>query len=172
MSLELIEQNAIGVNDSYLSTIGSTGKDLSFDASQVALLYSIANQCPLLGGNPVYQARSLYALIDPEADFDDALACVLEGYVVKNEEQNDEISITVYPNPTRGSEVYVVVRGLKQADRTFTIQVVDLRGLLVMEHRFTGANSVLDVNILAQGSYQWSVQQEGVRIAQGKFLKL
>ena len=62
-------------------------------------MYGIANQCPLLGGNPVYQARSLYALFDPEADFDDALACVLEGYVVKNEEQNDEISITRLSEP-------------------------------------------------------------------------
>ena len=78
----------------------------------------------------------------------------------------------VYPNPTRGSEVYVVVRGLKQVDQTFTIQVVDLRGLLIMEHRFTGSNTLLEVDKLAQGSYQWSVQQEGVRIAHGKFVKL
>ena len=82
------------------------------------------------------------------------------------------------PSATRTRETperepeYVVVRGLKQVDQTFTIQVVDLRGLLIMEHRFTGSNTVLEVDKLAQGSYQWSVQQEGVRIAHGKFVKL
>ena len=58
---ETIEQNEKQVNNVYLSTIAKSID--GFTADQVSALFDIANQCPMVGGNAVYRARALYALI-------------------------------------------------------------------------------------------------------------
>ena len=171
MSLELIEQNAVGVNDSYLSTIGATGKDLSFDPAQIALLYSIANQCPLLGGNPVYQARSMYILIDPNAEFEDDLLCAQQGYVVKQMEESEQIAVHVYPNPTRGDDLYVALTGPVDDEQVSVIHLYDVNGRIISTTKLSGSTGVVNITFLSQGLYQWSLEQEGVRVAQGKVTK-
>jgi Secretion system C-terminal sorting domain len=66
------QNNEKKVNDILLGAIGNGGLD--FSASQT-LLEAIANQCPYVGGNAVFRARSMMALIDPEVAFDDAVLC-------------------------------------------------------------------------------------------------
>ncbi|MBK8950418.1 MAG: hypothetical protein IPM68_16665 [Flavobacteriales bacterium] len=70
------------MNEIHLATIG---KDVDiFSTTQAGALFDIANQCPMIGGNAVFKARSLYWLIDDNYDFDDLLLCLSYGIVVKS----------------------------------------------------------------------------------------
>ena len=140
---------------------------MSFDAAQASTLLSIAEQCPLLGGNPVYQARSLYSLIDEEADFDDALLCAEAGYVVKSMEQPAP-SIRAYPNPNRTGQLFFEVLGLDAAEQVLTAILYDVQGRPVAEQQINGPKGGMDVSRLAQGLYHWTVQLNDQRLGHGK----
>lgn len=166
-STELIEQNAKQVNEIYLNTIAVTGEGLVFDASQAATLFSIASQCPLLGGNPVYQARSMYTLVDEEADFDDALICVASGFALKDAYVLGQ-RVMVYPNPNRDGQLNFRVTGLDESvEHSCTIMLFDLQGQLVLQQSVKTGSALVDVSSLAQGLYQWSMTFDGVRLEQG-----
>lgn len=95
---ELIESNEKQVNGIYLGTVAK-GID-GFSAEQASTLFAIANQCPLTGGNAVYRARAMYALIDDEQDYDDPALCLQHGLIYRNMQQVDgHDAITVVPNP-------------------------------------------------------------------------
>ena len=108
----VFEDNQRTVNDIYLNTIAST-EDVTVSETQAAILEYIAGQCPLTGGNAVFQARALYALVS-EKDFDDEILCggnaPMEAFIGYDEEvsifpedSKEEIesvqSFLVYPNP-------------------------------------------------------------------------
>ncbi|HQY04406.1 MAG TPA: hypothetical protein PLC10_15935, partial [Flavobacteriales bacterium] len=79
---KLIESNEKQVNEIYLSTVGKEVD--TFTVDQTNTLFFIANQCPMVGGNSVYRARSLYRLIDDEQQFDDPQLCLQHGIIVKS----------------------------------------------------------------------------------------
>lgn len=109
---EVIETNQKDVNDTYLATIG---KDVdTFTAEQAATLFDIANQCPMLGGNAVFKARSLYWLIDDTYDFDDAALCLPYGIVVKRLLDQHINAVSVVPNPSVDEAALVLARTLEQ----------------------------------------------------------
>ncbi|MBK8499183.1 MAG: hypothetical protein IPL52_10265 [Flavobacteriales bacterium] len=109
---ELIETNAKTVNDVYLATIG---KDVDeFTATQASELFDIADQCPMLGGNAVFKARSLYWLIDDTYDFDDASLCLPYGIVVKRLLNQHNNTVSVVPNPATDEATLVLTRTLEQ----------------------------------------------------------
>ncbi|QQR86070.1 MAG: T9SS type A sorting domain-containing protein [Flavobacteriales bacterium] len=167
-SSALIEQNAKQVNEIYLNTIALTGEGLVFDASQEATLYAIASQCPLLGGNPVYQARSMYTLINEEADFDDALLCVASGFAVKNDEVVSP-GIAVYPNPNRDGQLNFLVTGLDDTmGHSGKIVLFNAQGQVVGHHIINSSRAQLNVATLAQGVYQWTMHMDGEKLGQGK----
>ncbi len=94
---ELIEANEKQVNGIYLGTVAK-GID-GFTAEQATTLFSIANQCPLVGGNAVYRARAMYALIDDEQAYDDPALCLQHGLIYRSMQQVGGHAITVVPNP-------------------------------------------------------------------------
>ncbi|MBK6894731.1 MAG: hypothetical protein IPH00_16775 [Flavobacteriales bacterium] len=104
---KLIESNEKQVNEIYLSTVG---KDVdTFTVDQTNTLFYIANQCPMVGGNAVYRARSLYRLIDDEQQFDDPQLCLQHGIIVKRLVPAQEAdTIGVVPNPARDGATLVL----------------------------------------------------------------
>lgn len=170
-SNELIEQNAKAVNAIYLATIGITGEDVTFDGTQASELFAIASQCPLVGGNPVYQARSLYTLIDEDAHFDDALLCVAAGFAVKNEIVASP-TVTVFPNPNRTGQLSFRLSGFDD-ERPLRGQVLlyDVRGQLVASKLLHTNVEVLEVQHLAQGLYQWEVHVDDYVVGRGKVIQ-
>ncbi|MBL7962935.1 MAG: T9SS type A sorting domain-containing protein [Flavobacteriales bacterium] len=140
---------------------------MEFSSQQAATLYSIADQCPLVGGNPVYQARALYALIDEDADFDDALLCIAEGFVVKSLVE-PSLSVQAYPNPNRTGQLFFEIDGLDEGDRSITVLLFDMQGRPVVQQPLAGWKGSADVSRLAQGLYHWTVLLDGQRIGQGK----
>ncbi|MBV6405301.1 MAG: hypothetical protein GFGODING_02068 [Flavobacteriales bacterium] len=107
---ELIQENEKTVNDIYLATIG---KDIDgFTTTQANDLFAIASQCPMLGGNAVFKARSLYWLIDDSVDFDDQLLCLPHGIIVKNLTERSSNAVAVIPNPAVDEATLVLDRPL------------------------------------------------------------
>lgn len=166
-STALIEQNARAVNEIYLATIARSGEDVSFDAAQASTLLAIAEQCPLLGGNPVYQARSLCSLIDDELDFDDALICIADGFVVKSGLEH-ALQVKAYPNPNRTGQQFFEVSGLNNGVDRLTIILYDTQGRPVVEKMLAGPIGSVDVSSLSQGLYHWTVLHNGQRVGHGK----
>lgn len=109
---ELIEANEKTVNDIYLATIG---KDVDeFTTAQASELFDIASQCPMVGGNAVFKARSLYWLIDDSHDFDDQLLCLPHGIIVKSVATVEPNALTVVPNPASDEATLVLTKPLDE----------------------------------------------------------
>lgn len=120
-----------------------------------------------MGGNPVYQARSLYSLVDDQAEFNDALLCIADGYVVKNLDEPD-LSVTVYPNPNRTGQQFFAIKGLLDEEAMIIVQLYDAQGRKLLDQQLLGTNGSVDVSGLAQGLYSWVVSIDGRRFDQGK----
>ena len=110
---ELIETNEKSVNEVYLNTVS---KDVDgFTSAQASELFDIANQCPMVGGNAVFKARSLYWLIDDAYDFDDQLLCLQHGIIVKSMAQQKATASKVIPNPAGDQATLVLDQALEAA---------------------------------------------------------
>jgi len=114
---KLYESNEKAVADIFLSVIlKEVG---SFSSTQEKTLQAIASQCPWVGGDAVYTARSLYRLIEPKSVFDDDVLCgrnsppetlrreeSLPEALAELKKQPDQsfwenLEVSVYPNPAR-----------------------------------------------------------------------
>jgi hypothetical protein len=124
---ELIEANTKQVNGIYLSTVAK-GID-GFTSEQATTLFSIANQCPLVGGNAVYRARAMYALIDDEQDYNDPALCLQHGLIYKSVQQMGGQAITVVPNPATDHASLVLDR---EWDAPGVFIIYDAMGAIVM----------------------------------------
>lgn len=126
---ELIEENQKTVNDMHLATIG---KDVdTFTPEQAAALFDVANQCPMIGGNAVFKARSLYLLIDDAYEFDDVALCLPHGIAVKNLVAFEPNAVVVVPNPTIDEATLVLTQ---QLEGTVIFVVYDALGAEVMRY--------------------------------------
>lgn len=73
----------------------------ALNEEDIAALKSIAQRCPLVDGEIVYAARSMYhALVDGDEDFANACGYIAAKGTITNTAVNDGISI--YPNPGKG----------------------------------------------------------------------
>lgn len=109
---ELIEQNAKAVNEVYLATIGK--EEDTFTSGQTGALLAIANQCPMVGGNAVFRARALYALINGTQDYDDEMLCLQHGIILKSRHPTAAATLNVIPNPTNNEATLVLEQMLDE----------------------------------------------------------
>lgn len=75
------------------------------------MLYDIASQCPMLGENAVYKARSMYRFVDDSTYFDDQLLCLPHGIIVKSLRQQEATIVGVVPNPAKDQATLVTALG-------------------------------------------------------------
>jgi hypothetical protein len=76
----------------------------SLSGSELSALFSLANQCPLSGGDAVFRARSLYRLADPTYRFDNAALCQPSA-ALRAPEAAAPLDFKLFPNPTFGLTV-------------------------------------------------------------------
>lgn len=126
---ELIEANEKAVNEVYLATVGKDADGLT--SIQASELFDIANQCPMMGGNAVFKARSLYWLIDDSYNFDDQALCLQHGIIVKSLSAKTINAVAVVPNPASDEATLVFDREL---DEPGVFVVYDAVGAEVMRH--------------------------------------
>jgi hypothetical protein len=162
---ELIEANQKVVNGVYLATMG---KDVdAFSNEQAFELLEIAGQCPMLGGNAVFRARSLYRMIDDDQVFVDSLLCAPHGIEVKRLLEQHVNTVSVVPNPATNEAALVLTNSL---DEPGVFILFDAIGAEVFRH-------VVPVGIprmsfstgsLAEALYQYQVRGPSGIIGVGK----
>lgn len=162
---ELIEGNEKLVKAIYLSTLA---KDIDeFSTDEAAQLFDIANQCPMVGGNAVYRARSLYALIDDDVDFDDPTLCLAHGILVRSMEQADTRTVQVMPNPAADGAtlVYQLTEG-----STGTLLMHDAVGKEVLRLALNSGMQrfYFSTATLAPGAYHYLVLEGQAKLGEGK----
>lgn len=162
---ELIEANEKAVHDIYLATIG---KDVDeFSITQADDLFAIANQCPMLGGNAVFKARSLYWMIDDSHHFDDQLLCLPHGIIVKSLAEPLPNTVSIIPNPT-SEEATLVLSGM--LDEAGMVVVYDAVGKEVLHIRLPAETLRVPFSTsgLAPALYHYRVHSRGESLGTGK----
>ncbi|MBX2928767.1 MAG: T9SS type A sorting domain-containing protein, partial [Saprospiraceae bacterium] len=128
---EVYEFNEKELNDVYLSWL-STGFGV-LDSVQLNTLQSIAEQCPIEGGNAVYRARAFLAAVTQNyVLYNDSLLCTPAELLAVHPDNGplvqpakDETSCRVYPNPAR-DEVNIVWN--TPSDNPGMLQIFDVFG--------------------------------------------
>jgi hypothetical protein len=123
----IYQKNEQTVNDIYLRTL-VVGID-TFTSQQIADLEYIANQCPKCGGDAVYRARSLYAVHDPFADYDDEELCNPVPDPLVGSPSGNVDGYAFYPNPATNGVTIAINPGLAEVERE--VQVRTAQGKLV-----------------------------------------
>lgn len=162
---ELIERNQKTVNDIYLAAIG---KDVdTFTADQTDDLFAVANQCPMIGGNAVFKARSLYWLFDDSYDFDDASLCLPYGIIVKRLVESEPNAFSVVPNPASDEAILVIAKPLNEPG---VFIIYDGIGVEVMRHTVSIETPRLSFSTasLAPALYHYQVRGPSGVIGVGK----
>lgn len=162
---ELIETNQKQVNGIYLATIGMDVD--TFTVDQATTLFAIAEQCPMIGGNAVFKARSLYYLIDELRSFDDPQLCLPHGIVVKRAEEPQPNGVTVVPNPASDQATLVLSHELDVA-AVFVIR--NAMGAVVMRHPIPAHTTQLpfSTQALAPAMYHYQVLSAKGVVGDGK----
>ncbi|HRH62860.1 MAG TPA: T9SS type A sorting domain-containing protein, partial [Bacteroidia bacterium] len=168
------EQNQTQVNEIYFSTIAQN--IFTFNASQAAILLSIAEQCPFAGGTAVYKARALYSLINPTKTYNDKLICLNEGVVLRKaftlQEQkinNEQNSASIQPNPT--NDLLTITYSFSN-EKSGKFLVYDLLGKVKFETILEPDKKSESINTktIPEGIYIYSISNENGNIQNGKLI--
>jgi PKD repeat protein len=165
---KLYESNEKAVADIFLSAIVKEAG--SFSSLQEKTLQAIASQCPWVGGDAVYAARSLYRLIEPQSVFDDDVLCgresipqpmaqeesqpqaIAELNLQKEQVSPENLDVVVYPNPTQ-DVIHIAFSG--QPEGLVETRLFTLQGRPVDRRTFGAPNSnfSLSTQHLPSGMY-------------------
>jgi hypothetical protein len=156
------EANEKTVNDIFLQTI-AVGVG-TFTQQQASALEAIATQCPPCGGKAVFRARSMYALANPEATYDDALLCVSNPNPLVQPPAAPSQGFAFYPNPAQ--QVVNVQLGTELEIMEREVSVLSVEGKELLRQTLpAGVKTLgLDVNRLLPGAYYFTVQENGKKI--------
>lgn len=125
--------------------------------AEIATLQTVANQCPLAGGDAVYEARALVQHFTG-IQYDDTQLCQNA-----NDRHNPEQALSseasnflVYPNPASGQLNWAPFAG----NEICTIRLINALGQLILEKQ--SSNAFLDVQNVPEGMYVLQIVTQGV----------
>jgi hypothetical protein len=164
----IYEENLKTVNAIYLSTLaqGIT----TFNDSQKTILYSVAVQCSLTGGEGVYWARGLYTLIDDDVIFDDNCGFDQVEYVQNNANElfnqkkelgnkdETEEEYRLYPNPTKD---YLTLEYLNDSETSKALRIFDIYGKMLKEQQLSLSDNHITINVSNYPKGVYFVQIQG-----------
>lgn len=154
------------VNRLFFNSIAS-GID-TFTTTQKDTLLAIATMCPLEGGEAVYFARSLYALVAPDTTYEDSILCTIASPLRRKPSPVALPMISLYPNPA--ADWIGLMTNLKEVEQVDVV-IYNLLGkklkaaTLVLE---SGAAS-FDVSDLLPGIYFLQVEAGNTNLPAIKF---
>ncbi len=145
-----MEQNQQTINDLILRKLLNV--NYIYSDGDKTTLSSIANQCPIDGGNAVYQARVLLMTINNTViDFVDNCNVVAGRSMeeppidttLSNHQTITSSNYKLYPNPNNGNMLldYTLNEG-----EVGIIKIYDLTGKLICSYRLNANNSQLQIN--------------------------
>ncbi|MCW5921598.1 MAG: T9SS type A sorting domain-containing protein [Saprospiraceae bacterium] len=121
----------------------------SLASGHLATLAGIAEQCPLEGGDAVYEARAFVTYLTGD-DFDDAEVCAdtERGQRPNKPSKSSESEVVVlYPNPTTGQIAWSGIAG-----QPVVLRIFNAMGQLQMEQVIVGSSA--QIGQLPEGLYQ------------------
>jgi len=148
-----IERNEKTVNQIYLETIAK--EIYHFTQSQINALTVVARQCPVEGGNAVFKARALLALINNTLNYDDRDICNRVGIELKQGQPDlNGGNIKLYPNPAN-SKVKVVY--LANEDFSYSFTIYNSIGQIILIKKLNSDSSYFefDSSAINQGVYYY-----------------
>ncbi|MFM9946947.1 MAG: T9SS type A sorting domain-containing protein [Saprospiraceae bacterium] len=167
---KIYEQNEKEVNAIYLSTIAKGAA--VFSSQQLDDLEAIVEQCPLEGGNAVFRARAMLALLRGPAIYDDSLNCEAiselrvpkPGIIAATFIQHP---VKVWPNPV-GDVLYVRAPGEENA----VAILYNSTGQPVLKTHLAKGEATHKVNVQAipVGLYWVQIRSEKRLIFTGKII--
>ncbi|MCO6493665.1 MAG: T9SS type A sorting domain-containing protein, partial [Phaeodactylibacter sp.] len=139
---EVFEVNEQDVNSLFLETV-AMGVD-TFTEAQITDLWTIANQCPLAGGDAVFMARSLYSLIDPLVKYEDEERCASEPEArPKTTKVNAVSAFRLIPNPARNE---IQITFAQPLDGNATIVIYDTQGRMQQVYALEAGQAVFSID--------------------------
>lgn len=166
---EIYKTNEKVVNQIYLELLENGLGELT--DSQVGILVSIAEQCPLAGGNAVFEARGLLGLENERFDFDDNLLCDQSERRLENEMEDrlSNQSFSIYPNPTK-DKLELSYELSKVGMTEITIQ--NRMGQVLLNENLTDKQGYIrfELEALPSGMYFCTVKQKGQILYTEKFV--
>jgi len=141
----LIEENQKAFNELYLLYLND--ESYMFSEQEKTTLFSIAQQCPLEGGNAVWQSRVLYSTIENDwIEFENNCDATPRKMITENENSivaiaNDKFKL--YPNPNNGQ--MVLEYSIDETENGILF-IYDLTGKIIAEHIVNSKNKSLLVN--------------------------
>ena len=123
----------------------------SLASGNLSTLTAIAAQCPLSGGDAVYEARSIVSRLTGQ-EYDDVALCGSQRPGAGGRAETSEIpaEVLVFPNPTTG---YVSWLGIPEGK--ITVRVFNTLGQLQLES--ISENNAIDLSALNQGVYRFQI---------------
>jgi hypothetical protein len=148
----VFEENEKKVNEVYLNTIAKGSFD--YNPQQLSALEMVASQCPWEGGNAVFRARGMLALVQRVIINDESM-CEAKSLTEEvynketteeaqvEEEYISETGILLYPNPAND---VLNLEWENPLESAHTIQILDINGRLLQQKEAATANSYLQLN--------------------------
>jgi Secretion system C-terminal sorting domain len=138
--------------------------------SQQRIVTDIANQCPKVGGDAVFKARTLYQMIESKLFIDDDKNCEQVASLVNNDIETIKAHVTtkefgVYPNPASD----FIQLDTKNATENGEWLIINAMGKVAVRYQQTKVNA--DIRDLPTGVYFVSYRSEGVELFNSKFVK-
>jgi hypothetical protein len=140
-----MEENDIFVTGIYLDKL--LDPEFTFTSNQLAILNTIANQCPLDGGDGVSRARSLLRKDNQILPYPGA-SC--EGLIGQRSKINSQYNFDILPNPSNGN--FVIRFASLTSDQYYTLRLFSLDGKCINTFKSNKPVFNFDPDIQA-GSY-------------------
>lgn len=144
------DTNDVFVSRFYLNRL--LDPDTPPEETDIDTLESIADQCPLDGGDAVIRARAILRTLDPEY-FNPGASCtdVVELRSKRNSQLNQiDKEIFVYPNPNNGTFNIQFPKNAIKEKCSFTVS--NLNGKILLSKELKDQNNIISLN-LKEGLY-------------------
>lgn len=148
-AVEIYEANQQAVNSLMLKRLAEGV--YKWNETDKNTLLGIATQCPLSGGDAVFQARALLGGTEGLPQWDDVAACPSGKERSFSEKQDpDTRNISIFPNPAMDwINVYIGNDGQELADQPVVVELSGLDGRVLVSQRFTDHQPLMHIALPA-----------------------
>ena len=157
--------SVLSMNDIYLSSVDTNFYELEENNNLFNKITDVAYQCPLQGGNSVYQARSYLAQYDNDPIYTDQLNCFNVG-IYRKPSFTSLDEILVMPNPANESFELV---SLSNEEVILGYELYDLLGKRnIHSEKLNTRNVHIDCKSLVNGIYLLNIKMSSGAMQQKK----
>lgn len=166
----ILEENEKDVRQLHLDILLTP--DFNVSNTQIEKLEELSSLCPLVDGNLVYWARSIYFYIDPHNLFLDDSTCIYTSQPIINNAKHEKMSskLMLVPNPVN-QKFEIILDKINVIDLNLEILDGLGRSVLTKKDLHSGINHI-DVYELADGIYSVILRHSAKMIGTSRLVKV